>query len=111
MFELLKIRDVGCGSDPMDDLHARAKRFLSGPHPLSDPGWTLQRLISRYVAGETWEDPELRKLLSDYLQAARREAARLADARPGPEGDAWRFYQGAAEILEGIQAQVASGGA
>ena len=89
----------------MDDLHGRAERFLCGPSPLSEPAATLTRLIARYVAGETWEDPELRKLLSDYLQAARREAARLADARPGPEGDAWRFYQGAAEILEGIQAQ------
>jgi hypothetical protein len=89
----------------MDDLHGRAERFLCGPSPLSEPAATLTRLIARYVAGETWEDPELRKLLSDYLQAAHAEAACLADAQRGPAADARSFYQRGAEILEGIQAQ------
>ncbi len=93
----------------MDDLHCRAKAFLSGPRPLAEPAGTMTRLIAQYVAGQSWEDPELGKRLSDCLDAAKMEAVRYADAPSGPAADARLFYQRGAEILQGIQARGALG--
>jgi hypothetical protein len=88
----------------MDDLHSRAAAFLRGPCILGEQ-W---RLIARYIAGEPWDDPEVRSLLSHGLRAAQTKAAGPEGAT-GPERDARLFYQRAAAILQDIQAEVSAG--
>jgi len=87
------------------DLHSQAEKFLLGPRIISEPGATLAKLIARYVAGESWDDPELRNQLSHYLEIAHTEAAR-DQGMDGPGRDAWAFYKKAAAILQDIQGEV-----
>ena len=91
-------------------MRSRTAAFLCRAYPLS--AMKLVRLIARYVDGEPWDDPELRNQLSQGLQAARTEAARLepGGATPGPGRDAWTFYQTAAAILQDIQTEVGRAG-
>jgi hypothetical protein len=62
----------------------------------------------RYVDGEPWDDPDLRKQLSLCLQYTQSRAAGPVGAT-GPERDAQLFYQRAAAILQDIQAEVSAG--
>jgi hypothetical protein len=92
----------------MEDLHSRAAGFLRGPCIIDEPGRPLTRLIARYVAGEPWDDPELRNQLSLCLQTAELKAAGH-DGATGPQRDARAFYERGAAILRDIQAEVAAG--
>ena len=55
--------------------------------------------MARYVAGEPWDDPELRDLLSRSLLAAQSAAAEY-------EGDARIFYERGAAILHDIHSEI-----
>jgi len=94
----------------MDDLHSRAAALLQGPGCISReermPGReSAVGLIGRYVKGGSWDDPEIRKQLSECLSFAQREAVEQA-GDSGPERDARHFYQRAAAILQEIQAKI-----
>jgi hypothetical protein len=89
------------GGEQMSDLYSRAAAFLRGPCILSEPGASLTRLIARYAAGEPWDDPELRNLLSLRLVTAQCGAAE-------EEGDARIFYGRAAALLQEIQTAVSA---
>lgn len=93
----------------MSDLRSRAEAYLNGPRIISEPGASLTRLIARYVAGEPWDDPELRNLLSFHAQTAQTEAVKLEGAMSGPARDAQHFYERAAALLREIQAEVSAG--
>jgi len=90
-------------------LRARAKEYMHSARIISEPGASLTRLIARYAAGQSWDDPELRKQLSEAIRTARQEAALLSDEREGPGGDAPNFYQSASALLQDIQKQVLAG--
>lgn len=88
-------------------LRSRAEAYLHGPRIISEPGASLARLIARYVAGESFNDPERQNLLSDSIRTAHTEAAKFQDAETGPERDAWLFYQNSGALLQEIQAEAA----
>ena len=93
----------------MSDLRSRAKAYLRGPGIISEPGASLARLIARCVAGEPWDDPEVRNQLSHCVQIAQTKVASLHAAATGPERDARLFYQRSAAILQEIQVEVSAG--
>lgn len=64
--------------------------------------------ISRYVAGETFDDTESRDQLSLAIQAARSAAAQC-EGDSGPAADTRFFYERAATILQEIQSEISAG--
>jgi len=59
-----------------------AEKFLRGPRIISEPGATLAKLIARYVAGESWDDPvaEVPDLPDDRLRRRRTDRRSYASS-------------------------------
>jgi hypothetical protein len=91
------------------ELRARAKVYLGPPRIVSEPGASLTRIVLRYLAGEPWDNPELRNQLADSIRTAQSEAALRNEAATEAERDAQAFYLRAAAILQEIQAEVLAG--
>jgi hypothetical protein len=80
-----------------------------GAHPIARVGgWAdAVGLISRYLDGESWDDPELQKQLSACLLDAQTRAA--GPVKPmGPQRAAQLFDERAAAILREIRAEVSA---
>ena len=88
----------------MDDLRSLAVKLLRGPCCISEnePEPAAVGLITRYVDGEPWDDPEVLNQLSRCLSFAQAEASG-PEAAAGPGRDAQNFYSRAATILQRIQ--------
>jgi hypothetical protein len=94
----------------MDNLRARAAKLLRGSHPLArvSDGTCPVNLLSRFVAGESLDAPDVREQLSAGVRRALARAAGPTEP-PGPARDAQAFYSTAAEILQAIAAAVSAG--
>ena len=88
----------------MADLKARATAFIRGPCCHRRGDGPIFEMIRRYALGESWKDPGLQDSLSEAIASAQTNSAERHGERPS--ADARLFYQGAAEILKEIQAEL-----
>ena len=94
----------------MGDLHCRAAALLKCPRPLARirPGVaSADSLVQRYIDGKPWDDPELQRQLSVYLEEAETSSSGPVRAM-GLARDAQTYYESAAAVYREILAEVSA---